>query len=102
MKNPTDNNQQGSQKTTQKSYSSTLSAQRERILTRLKIEPLSTIQARHELDILAPAARVFELRHSYGYNIFTLWLSQETPCGNLHRVALYILLAGKYERGAKQ
>jgi len=101
MKNPTGNYQQGSQKTTQKSYSTSLTAQRERLLKHLRNAPLSTIEARHKLDVLSPAARIFELRHNHGYNIHTHWQIQRTPEGNRHRVALYVLRVGKYDGSAK-
>lgn len=100
MKNPASNNQQGFQKTSQKSYSSSLTAQRSRLLKRLEVAPVTTIQARHELDILAPAPRIYELRHNYGHNIQTHWQVEETPEGKPHRVALYVLLSGKYRGSA--
>jgi len=101
MKNPTSNNQQGSQKTSQKSYSNSLVAQRARLLQRLKIAPVTTIQARHELDIFAVAPRIYELRHNFGHNIHTHWRVDITPEGKSHRVALYVLLSGKYQGSAK-
>lgn len=73
------------------------SNQRKRLLDALRIAPMTTIQIRHELDVIHPAARVQELRHNQGYNIVTHWQEQETPEGYMHRVAKYILFAGKYK-----
>lgn len=92
----TNKGQQGFQITIQHSYSSSLTAQRARLLKRLEEAPVTTIQARHQLDILAPAPRVYELRHNYGYNIVTYWQTQQTPEGHSHRVASYVLFPGKY------
>ncbi|GEM_PF-1523670 len=66
-------------------------AQRQRLLERLRTGPLSTIEARRDLDILMPAARVHELRHRDGWNIQTLRIPEETECGKKHNVALYVL-----------
>ncbi len=71
--------------------------QRKRLIDARRKRPLSTIQIRHELDVFQPAARIFELRHDQGYNIITQWDKQETPEGYMHRVAKYVLLAGKYK-----
>jgi uncharacterized lipoprotein YajG len=51
---------------------------------------ITTIEARRDLDILMPAARVFELR-ARGYEIETLWVDDLTECGRRHRVARYVL-----------
>lgn len=75
---------------TQDEYN-TASAQRARILSALKIAPLSTIEARSRLDILHPGARIFELR-AEGHEIHTHWSQEPTECGRLHRVAKYVLL----------
>ncbi len=92
---------QGSEITTKHSHHNSLSAQRERLLKYLKDSPLSTITARHELDVLSPSARIHELRHNYGYNIHTQYLVQKTPEGRPHRVALYVLFKGKFNEGEK-
>ena len=65
-------------------------AQRRRLLARLQQGALTTIQARRDLDIMMPAARVFELRRA-GHEIVTLWTEESTDCGKVHRVALYVL-----------
>lgn len=69
----------------------TASAQRARLLTALIKGPVSTIKARHELDILAPAPRVYELRHIEGMKIITHWRTEVTPEGFSHRVGEYVL-----------
>lgn len=65
-------------------------AQRQRLLTALAVAPVSTIEARRDLDILAPAPRVFELR-ARGYRVDTVRIVQQTECGKRHSVALYVL-----------
>lgn len=74
-------------------HSNTASAQRVRLLTALRKGPVSTIKARHELDIIAPAPRVYELRHIDGMRIITHWRTETTPEGFTHRVAEYVLLS---------
>ena len=74
--------------------------QRQRLLQRLGEGAVSTIEARRDLDILAPAARVHELRHGYGYRIETVWIEQATDAGKRHRVALYVLRASEPYREA--
>lgn len=66
-------------------------AQRRRALDLLRSGPKSTIQLRRDGDILAPAARILELKQR-GFDILTQWAHQATDCGKLHRVALYVLL----------
>lgn len=65
--------------------------QRQRLLQRLGEGAISTIEARRDLDIMMPAARVHELRHNHGHHIETVWVQQATDCGKVHRVALYVL-----------
>ena len=72
------------------------SAQRNRLLEALSRHPISTIEARRDLDILHPAGRVKELRHNEGHQILTAWSHEPTDCGRLHRVARYVLV----KRGA--
>lgn len=67
-------------------------AQRQRLLEALRKGPISTIEARRDLDIMMPAARIFELRHEEGHNIGTFWVFRHTAPGQLHRIAQYILL----------
>lgn len=66
-------------------------AQRRRALDLLRSGPKSTIQLRRDADILAPAARILELKRR-GFDILTHWVHHATDSGKLHRVALYVLL----------
>lgn len=65
-------------------------AQRNRLLDALLCGPITTIEARKNLDILMPAARVWELRNE-GYQIETAWVWQVTDAERAHRVARYFL-----------
>ena len=58
----------------------------------LRTGPKCTLQLRREGDILSPAARIWELKHRFGFDILKLWVKRATDCGKLHRVALYILI----------
>lgn len=72
-------------------------AQRTRILAALREGPLTTLDARKHLDVLHPAMRVLELRRR-GEPIATVWTLQATDCGQVHRIARYVLqcvLAGE-------
>ena len=73
----------------------TVDKQRERILEALIVGPLTSIQAIKELDILRPAARVFELRGK-GYNIHTHW-DIDYILGRPHRVASYVMLNDNFK-----
>ena len=69
-------------------------SQRQRILTVLQASySLSTIEIRRDLDVLAPAVRILELRR-LGYRITTTWDRERTDAGIWHRVARYSLLSG--------
>ena len=68
-------------------------AQRARLLDRLRVGPVSTLEARRSLEILAPAPRILELRRA-GYPIATVWTREATEVGISHRVALYVLIGG--------
>jgi hypothetical protein len=70
------------------------SAQRARLLIRLRLMPVDTITARRELDILMPAARICELRKQ-GRQIDTVRVMRPTDEGKLHSVALYVLQPGE-------
>ena len=74
--------------------SNTSSAQRARLLAALRLKMVSTISARSELDILAPAARIWELRHNFGHDIDSVWVEQTTSGGKSHRVVMYVLRLG--------
>ena len=66
--------------------------QRQRLLEALKQKPLSTIEARRDLDIMHPAARVQELRER-GEKVITHKSTEPTENGELHTVARYVLLS---------
>jgi hypothetical protein len=72
-------------------FSTDSSSQRLRILSWLSTAPLTTLQARTELDIMHPAARVKELKER-GYNIVTHWTTVWTDKAK-HRIASYVLLS---------
>lgn len=72
-------------------YATDLPSQRMRLLTCLQAGPVTTIEARSELDIMHPAARVQELK-ARGHNIVTHWREDSTGKGK-HRVACYVLLS---------
>jgi len=79
-------------------YFTTLSidAQRQRLIERLKQSPITTLEARHELNIMHPAGRVRELRLR-GYMILTRWLDDHDPQGRRHRIARYVLMQNGVE-----
>ena len=66
-------------------------AQRQRLHDALRKGMVSTLAARRDLDILAPAARVHELRHRFGLEIDLVWVNEPTDCGRVHRVGQYVL-----------
>lgn len=75
--------------------------QRTRILNYLqKHGSATTIELRHNLDIMQPAARIFELKHHFGHNIVTTLTEAENPEGGTQKVARYTLKAGKYRQVA--
>lgn len=68
--------------------------QRQRILSVLQAGySLTTIEARRDLDVLAPAVRVLELRR-LGHPIATTWGRERTDAGIWHRIARYSLVPG--------
>ena len=72
-------------------------SQRLRLLEALNKAPVSTYDARHKLNIMSPAARMFELRHDYLKNIVTHRRTKISPEGHTHNVAEYVLLTGKWK-----
>lgn len=66
-------------------------AQRQRLLKALESGPISTIQARDELNIMAPAARVKELRES-GHIIITEMIWIDDAHGRGHKSGCYYLI----------
>ena len=72
-------------------YSNDAAAQRSRVLDFLRCHgSLSTLDARHLIDVMHPAARVMELRR-FGHEIATVWSQETTPEGHRHCVARYHL-----------
>ena len=65
-------------------------AQRKRILNYLHAQPLDTLTARKELDVMHPAARVMELRKQ-GVEIKTIRINRSSDYGKIHTVACYVL-----------
>ncbi len=61
----------------------------------LKGNSISTFEARHKLDIVGVAPRIFELRHIHGHNIKTFWTKALNPGGGYHRIARYVLFPKK-------
>ena len=78
-------------KSNAKTGENSTAAQRARVLRAVRSGPKSTIQLRRDWDVLAPAARVLELKRC-GFEILTQWVHEATDCGKLHRVALYVLM----------
>lgn len=78
-----------------KKFLTDVASQRVRLLAALRERPVTTIEARRDLDIMMPAARVYELRHMFGHNIVLNWIYQSTGLVQ-HRVGQYTLLNGKW------
>lgn len=69
-------------------------AQRARVLHHLQNHrALTTLEARHLLNVMHPAARVMELRKR-GYKIITNRQEDNDTAGRKHRVAEYVLMPG--------
>lgn len=66
-------------------------SQRNRILEWLRTKPLTTFQARSELDVMHPSARVQELK-ALGHNIQTHKELVDNGKSK-HKVASYVLLS---------
>ncbi|QJR82265.1 hypothetical protein CA267_016660 [Alteromonas pelagimontana] len=74
-------------------HSTSLVAQRQRLLEALRERSLTTVDCRNELNIIAPAPRIYELRHNYGHEILTERVTVADNHGRLHpRVARYHLM----------
>lgn len=75
-------------------------AQRKRLLEALRERPLTTIDCREELNIIAPAPRIHELRHNYGNEILTERVTVADRHGRLHRmIARYHLIKEAAKNG---
>jgi len=76
-------------------HPNTAEQQRQRLSRHLHTHgSISTCEARRELDILCPAARVMELRRK-GLEIDMVWVEDFSEVGKPHRVGKYILSGGK-------
>lgn len=73
-------------------------SQCQRLLKRIEQGPITTFEARHNLDIVNVPARIFELRHMHGFNIQTCWSFGANPGGGRHRIARYVLFPGMYRK----
>ena len=72
-----------------------------RLLSALRIGPITTLEARRTLDVMHPAARVQELREA-GHDIVTVWTHDFTSEGHSHRVAKYLLRKSEYVDDKRQ
>jgi len=70
-----------------------IQAQCKRLLNALRVGSVTTVEARRDLDVMMPAARIHALRHKHGLNIITSRVEALTDAGVMHRVARYTLLA---------
>lgn len=69
------------------------SAQDNRMLTALRISPVTSLEASGDLDIVHPPSCIRRLRRR-GYDIRTEWAYQATEPGRPpHRVGRYVLIA---------
>lgn len=84
--------------TAKQKYDTNREAQCARLLSWLREKPITTLEARQHLDILAPAARVYDLKNEHNINIKTHWSNELTQPGVMHRVARYVLHPGKYNK----
>ncbi len=66
-------------------------SQRMRLLARLREANVSTTDARRELDIMHPAARVQELREM-GFIIHTVKIADFTASHRIRHIARYVLV----------
>ena len=71
-------------------FSTDSNHQRVVLLAWLQTATITTLQARQELDIFHPAARIQELRDQ-GHKIVTHWTTADTGKAK-HRIASYVLL----------
>jgi hypothetical protein len=92
MEGITEANQEAVTSTKGSSHPNSIDAQRKRIRNYLEEHgSASTIELRHDLDVLAPAARIYELRHKEGCDIETVTVQENNPGGGSHLVARYFL-----------
>jgi hypothetical protein len=63
-----------------------------RLLARLRGANVSTTEARRELDIMHPAARIQELREQ-GNLINTVTIAEQTASQGIRHIARYVLMS---------
>ena len=76
---------------THKSYRQRSTFATLRLLARLRETNVSTTEARRELDIMHPAARIQELREQ-GNLINTLTIAEHTSSQGIRHIARYVLM----------
>ena len=82
-----------------KHFDNSSASQCRRLLAFLMVKKMiTTLEARHRLDIIHPAGRIYDLRGE-GYDIKTHWSEGRNPGGNRHRVAQYVLMSSKKHKG---
>lgn len=82
--------QEASQKNTKRVHGNSADDQRQRLLAHLREHgSIDTLTARKRLDILMPAARIFELR-AMGFVLPLVWVRRHTEAGRSHRVGKYL------------
>lgn len=74
-----------------------ITAQCKRFEAELRQRPVDSDEARHELQIYAPFARVHDLRWKCGLNVQMRWISKVTVDGAKRRIGQYYLLPGKWK-----
>ena len=67
-------------------------AQRARLLAALKLNAVTTLSARRDMDVMHPAARIMELR-ALGNDISMTWSRELSDSGEHHRVGRYTLMS---------
>lgn len=73
-------------------------AQQKRLETYLREHGrITTAKARTDLDIMSPAARIYELRHKKLLNIVTMPSRDIAEGGSKRPMADYVLLPGQYQ-----
>lgn len=80
-------------------YPNSTVAQRQRLIEALRAEGslgMTTIQIRELLDIMAPAARIYELRWLFGYNIQQIRDCDRNAQGKHHVCSRYVLTSGHW------
>ena len=82
---------QAAQNTQDNHKDNSVHSQRFRLLEKLRECNLTTSEARHDLDIMHPAARVQELRER-GFVILTVKTDEKTTNGGTRHLARYVLV----------